>query len=646
MAPVHETTTETVETTDPSGPSRPGGQVVAVRVLRHVVLPILVTALLAVVVSRGVELIHVQTEPWMEPDERWESLPPQLLTLAALVTWPFVALLFAVTGSMWATAILSLAAGAVIGFADYQKMSQRGEPLFPTDVEYLSDAGMLFSTTGVSPVVAVLLVLLVLGGLTAVVVVAWRRRRPRARAERWLRWGLRGALAVAGVAGIVVISGFNTSGNPLRQAYEDIPITWAEWNQVQNYAQNGFVAGALYNLPTAAMERPADYSEERMAELAQTYTELAQQANNSRQAGVLDDANVVVILGESFTDPTRLEGVEAAEDPIPFTRSLMAETTSGTMLSSGYGGGTANVEFEVLTSMALANFQPQMHAPYPMLVPHHERFPSIVDRLSDDHEALAIHPYSPGFYRRETVYPILGFDRATFWDTIGHRDKIEDDDHISDAATYTELLDELRATAAPMIANVVTMQNHSPYDGLFSDPIEVTGELSDSQAETAGHYLRGLRHSDDAMAGLISELEELDEKTIVLFYGDHLPAMWPDAVEDRNDEQTLHETPWFVWANFDTTEVEPPEVLGPNYLAGQLLDTANAPLTPFDALLAELSGELAADQAGRMLDAQGAPITAETLSARGQELLEDYRLVQYDLAVGQRFAMDSMLEVP
>ncbi len=614
------------------------------RVLRSVVLPVAVSVLLAVVVARGVELVHVQTEPWQEPAERWASLPSRIHLLGALTVWPFVAVLLAVTGSMVATAVLALAAGAVVAVADYQKMTLRGEPLFPTDVGYLTSPRLLLESAGISPWLAVGAVALVVAALTAVGVLAWRRRGARPRAERRLRLATRAVLGAAGIAGIVVVSGFPAPGNPLREAYEDIPLTWADWNQVQNYAQNGFVAGALYNLPGPAMERPEGYGPERMDELVATYTQAAADANEGRAAGVLDDANVVVVLGESFADPTHLAGVEVAEDPIPFTRSLMAQTPSGTMLSSGYGGGTANVEFEVLTGMTVAGFQPQMHAPYPMLVPHYEQFPSMVDRLAAGHGTLTVHPYSPGFYRRQDVYPRLGFERSIFWDTIGHRDKVGNDQHISDAATYSEVLDQLAAARSPLLVNVVTMQNHSPYAGTFPDPIEVSGDFDADAAAKIGGYLRGLRHADDALAELVAGLEALDERTVVLFYGDHQPALWPESVTSVNDDQTLHETPWFVWANFELADATAPPVLGPNHLLTQLVAASGARLSPFDALLVELSQEVAAEEGGIVLDGQGQRVTE--LSPRAQELLHDYRLVQYDLSVGERYGLESLFQVP
>ena len=75
--------------------------------------------------------------------------------------------------------------------------------------------------------------------------------------------------------------------------------------------------------------------------------------------------NVVVVLSEALSDPTLVPGVGLDEDPIPFTRRLMATTTSGAMLSPQVGGGTANMEFEALTGLSLSQCQAQLTSPYP-----------------------------------------------------------------------------------------------------------------------------------------------------------------------------------------------------------------------------------------------------------------------------------------
>jgi hypothetical protein len=194
---------------------------------------------------------------------------------------------------------------------------------------------------------------------------------------------------------------------------------------------------------------------------------------------------------------------------------------------------------------------------------------------------------------------------------------------------------------------VVTMQNHRPYEGKYDEPIQVDGAMAPMEQRMVGQYLRGLRYSDEAVEQLVTDLEGLDERTIVLFYGDHSPAVWSNQVWARNGGQAMYETPWFVWANFETAPVDPGATyLGPNHLLNQLKAAANAPVTPYDAMLAQIAEEVPAAERGLMLDPQGHQITADDLSPRAHQLLEDYRLVQYDLSVGKGFAEDELFEVP
>ncbi|WP_043501752.1 LTA synthase family protein [Georgenia sp. SUBG003] len=572
----------------------------------------------AVVVTMILELVHVQTDVWIAPLERVDTWQADQLALEVMVVWAVVALLHALVGRLWLAAAVSVVVAGVIAFADYQKMLMRGEPLYPTDIEYLKDAGLLLNSIGVNPAYVLVGLLAVALLVASAVVLTFRRSarragsaRPAQPARPPLRRRLRAlaprimvGLVAAGVLAAAVT--FNEDGNPLRAVWERSGPTWARWNQVENYAENGFVSGLLYNMPGTAMERPDDYSRATMQQIADRYAAVAAETNTTRDPQALADTNVVVVLSESFTDPTRLRGVEVSEDPIPFTRALMERNPSGTMLSSDYGGGTANVEFEVLTGLSLNNFREQMHTPYQMLVPYEDDFPSLLRSIGTEHDAIAIHPYQRNFYKRDEVYETFGFSRAAFEHDMADAALVEDNPYISDAGTFTRVVDELRASEDPMVVNVVTMQNHRPYAGKYDDPIRVDGQMPAIQQSNLGQYVRGLRYSDEAVEQLVTDLEALDERTIVLYYGDHSPAVWSDQVWALNQGQTMYETPWFVWANFETAAVDPgAELLGPNHLFNQVLSAANAPVTPYDALLAQLSEEVPAAERGIMLDPQG-----------------------------------------
>ncbi|MCK6211741.1 LTA synthase family protein [Georgenia sp. EYE_87] len=599
----------------------------------------------AVVLTIGLELSHAATGASGDPFGHVNALPIGRLALNCLVVWAVVALVQGVTGRFLVTGALSLAAGVVIAFADVSKMRLRDEPVYPTDVSYLRDLGLLLDSAGVDQEVAIVVGALLVGGVAVSLLRRLRSVTRRRLPGRLPSYVARATTAVLAVGALVVAAGFNEPGNALREVYERTDPVWLHWDQPRNYATNGFLAGTLYNLPASPMQRPAGYDEKTMDEIADRYGELASAINAGRNPDALRDTNVVIVLNETFADPSRLP-IRMSEDPIPFTRSLMENNTSGSTVASGYGGGTANVEFEVLTGMAQTNFRPQLHTPFQTLLPHHATFPSFVRSLGDGRQTLSVHPFVSTFYRRDAVYPALGFDRSKFRDDMKHTGRISDRGQVSDAATYDEVVAELRAAGEPMLVNVVTMQNHRPYSGLYSDPVAVEGEMSDAERAEIGQYLRGLRHSDQAIEQLVSDLEQMDERTIVLLYGDHLASLWPESVKAAVPEQTLFETPYVVWANFPTRKLDTAPTLGPNFLVNQMLAAADAPITPFNALLAELENEVSAVERTLTLGPDGQQIAAADLPPRALELLEDYQMVQYDLAVGRRYAEAALFDVP
>src|SRR5690606_6445027 len=132
-------------------------------------------------------------------------------------------------------------------------------------------------------------------------------------------------------------------------------------------------------------------------------------------------------------DPTQLKGFDLERDPIPRTRALMGQTMSGQMLAQMYGGGTANMGFEALTGQSLGLFRAQMLSPYQMLVPEYPDYPSAVGWFRNNgHDAIAVHPYRVGMYKREQVYERFGFESFIHEKTISEKKRIDDNPYISD----------------------------------------------------------------------------------------------------------------------------------------------------------------------------------------------------------------------
>lgn len=605
------------------------------------------TGLLAVLCNLVLEvsrLIGVDGYPW-----RFKTLTyAPMFLLGCLVVWLLVGLVHAVGGRLWVTSVVMASATAVVAVADHEKVRLLREPVYPSDWEFARNVTFLADMVG--PRVVVLLVLAVL--VMALVAVAavravgrrMARRGPTAPLGRRSRLLLRIGTGSLCLLSIGYLGGFNSPGNAARGTYDALGATWRPWSQQRNYLGNGFVGGFLYNMPVPSMPRPEGYGAAEMDRIAKRYVRAADRINEHRDPDGLAGVNVVMVLSESFTDPTALEGVHLDQDPIPFTRQLMGSTMSGRMLAQNIGGGTANMEFEVLTGMSMSQLPPQLRVPYQRLVPKYATFPSAVDWFTrSGHRAIAVHPFTTEMYRRREVYRAFGFEEFVHDRTMHDRTVSGDDGYISDAAAFGEVQRRLRAAPEPLFVNLVTMQNHVPYSDRYDDPVPVTGPDGEPMEET-GQYLRGLTHSDDALRDFIGRLNRSDEKTAVVYYGDHLPGTYPDSVFAANTKRATHETPFFVWANFPGPDDAQPTT-SPIHFVDLLLERSGTAVPPYYALLTELRRAVPAIDSGMIIDGSDRLVPPGALSARARRLLLDYRLVQYDLAVGERYTEDVMFGV-
>ena len=256
------------------------------------------------------------------------------------------------------------------------------------------------------------------------------------------------------------------------------------------------------------------------------------------------------------------------------------------------------------------------------------------------HRAIAIHPYFTGMYQRQKVYDNLGFDEFVHDTTMQSQKKIERGEFISDESAFGEVLHQISTNEQPAFINLVTMQNHVPVTGSYEKPLPVNG-VEKQQAERAGQYARGLIYTDVALADMLSSLEENEEPTYVVFYGDHQPGIYNDEVVDRNPGIGMYQTPCFIWSNQGTEPVAAP-LTSPTMFLPMLFEMAGAQVPPYYALLDAVRGEVPAMEQGKFFDAEGTEYDEGSFTPWAKELLHDMALVQYDFSIGQRYAVDDM----
>ncbi|WP_240724965.1 sulfatase-like hydrolase/transferase, partial [Onishia niordana] len=73
------------------------------------------------------------------------------------------------------------------------------------------------------------------------------------------------------------------------------------------------------------------------------------------------------------------------------------------------------------------------------------------------------------------------------------------------------------------------MQNHMPYTSYSgSSTITASGEgYSEAQNKLLENYVRKISDTDKATKEFLTELEKIDKKITLVFYGDHLSNVFP-----------------------------------------------------------------------------------------------------------------------
>lgn len=523
---------------------------------------------------------------------------------------------------------LMIGSSTVVGFLTYEKMVQREEPLYPADFKMALEVDFLLKM--VSPLtIFIILASLVLVALLVIQLIKNHSIK--------LSTPTRVVLFVITSLGLFYTGQFQEPGNLIKHAY-DRTAKWIPYSQRMNYYNTGFVAGFLYNLPSDPMVKPNDLDEKELTALFTKYQAVANEINANRENKQIE-SNVIYIMNESFVDPLVLNRADASFDPIPFTRKLAEQVRSGTMLSQGYGGGTANIEFEALTGFSMEPFAVNISTPFTQFLPKMSHFPSIVSRMkAAGHSTFATHPFNTSMYKRRDNYQILGFEQFYYDETMTYHNKVDNNPYISDASAYQEILRHMKKSDGYDFSHLVTMQNHTPFKGKYSNTpsFQETGFVN----KEINQYHRDLMESDRALEKFLIAIEAWQEPVTVVFWGDHWPNVFGEAIKRENGD-LLSRTPALIFGNHELSESKW-DIVSPIYFMPELWEALDTKVTPFEALLMTMRVELPAFEKGMYYLSDGSFVqTREELPRNVQAILKEYDWVMYDTTTGSHQLEDS-----
>lgn len=408
--------------------------------------------------------------------------------------------------------------------------------------------------------------------------------------------------------------------------------------------KNGFIVQFIEGYRSSRIAPPEGYSEEKVESLTESYR---------AQEDVPEELpNIIVIMNESFSDLRYYGKMDTDIEVMPFIDSLSENTVKGFALSSVFGGNTANSEWEFLTGNTMA-FMPVGTVPYQMYLNTDEA--SLTRLLKNyGYETAAFHPYESSGWLRKQAWLHLGFEECYFiedFDTSDPEDIVNL--KLKDKANYRRMLQYVdeKGTGKPLFLFNVTIQNHTGgYHEAESElgyKVHLLGDAEGKYNYVEG-YLTMMHESDAALQYLIEELEQRDEKWVVMMFGDHqvdfghgneyLETISGKSMDGRTEaeREDLYTIPYLIWANYDidTDAVNTTERTSINYLSTRLLQTLHIPGSGYQAFLDSLSEEYPAINAKGAFLKNGEFLPLSELNGITEGSLQDYRILQYENIFG------------
>lgn len=574
----------------------------------------------------------------------------------------------------WTASIVILAVGIIVAAIEHFKVEIRYEAILPADLGFLGpNTGNMLTFIPAGAHVTILVALGAFAVLLALILVLrhFDGRKGRMIRTDNLSLNLTSRLILLLLPILVFalycihVSTTDSLANKFSRALGDTP---SMWDSVYDAQRNGPLVAFTRQLNPKIMDKPSNYSEETMKKVAARYQKEAETINASRTNN-LTDSTVVYVLSESFSDPSRVPGLKTNKDSMPNIRKIKAGTTSGLMLSSGYGGGTANLEYMGLSGLSMANFESSLSSPYQQLVPSQHWTPTINQLWGAPVNSLGYHSYESSMYSRATNYKKFGFSHfytLTGPDVIKYQDKIDESPYVSDKSSYDSALEGIKSGKTNKFIQIITMQNHMPYHEWYENN-DYTAEsttgtpLGDDEQQSIETYQKGVEITDQATQEFLNELDALDKPVTVVFYGDHLPGIYSSASEDDNNSLALHLTDYFIWSNKASSsqgnKASDAAYSSPNFFVAQAADHMNAKVSPYLAFLTEMHSKIAAmeppvvnkiqgwdripEGQNSYLDQNGNPMSTDDFDKETKQLLADYKLIQYDITAGKNYLKDT-----
>lgn len=609
----------------------------------------------------------------------FSALGGAALWLNALFLALLVLTLSFLTHSLFAGNLTVGFVAVILAFVNYFKVSITSIPLTVGDLALAGQVGNIAALNQDSLRLSPVHILAILCAVVWLVLMFFAARLLRLP---W-RWSLVGAAAGALVFFLAFWVGLDPVALEPLGARSDLFLPPSAVNSACGMPL-GLWRG-LYGLVHPDSALAGEYSETYMEDVVRQTESFVSDGSAAVQRR---QPNIIMVLSESFFDPTTLPGVTYDRDPVAEFHALQQEGVSGAFYSRDFGSGTCNVELEIFTGINsgllagedLYSWDPEIFS----------RLPAVPLLLrGEGYRTSLLHMFNDGIYNRTELFSGLGFDNMYFsgdlaaiyppaaqaesyWEYMATRivGGGYSDDLMADVLCSQYELLKADGTG-PLFLYASSIENHTPYKADKYSPEELTVDPHSALTGQAADYLlcisQGSADASASLGKLTDYFRNVEEPTVIVFFGDHRPSlvltdggtlysalgMVPaDSGQwTPEDSAAIHRTDYLIWSNDpDYLPGEPGSRTDTscNFLGTTLLNLAGARKPLFWQLVDKLSDY-------RVMDAMwlhigvGQPPSYERLSYSDGEAgagLALWRALIWDTVFGEQYVTAQVGALP
>lgn len=343
------------------------------------------------------------------------------------------------------------------------------------------------------------------------------------------------------------------------------------WLATRQSQIRGLIYPFIYSSTEITNSIPAGYDEQQTKDILSQYS----------YSDIPSDkkVNVIAVMLEAYNDFSKFRTIDFVEDVYKDLHDIQKNSLSGDIVVSIFGGGTIVTERNFLTGY--------YHFPT-----FRSKTNSYVSYFKEQgYVTEAMHPMYGSFYNRYTANINMGFDE--YYNYENFYSSIQKVWFVSDSTffgTITDRLEEVNKMGEAYFNFSVTYQNHGPYSDETSCGTYIKNKgYSDSAYNTFSCYLQGIKNTNSALKDLVSFLDNYDEPTVLIFFGDHNPYLGEDNYTykelginfDFNSVDgflNYYSVPYVIHANgaakeiFDKSFVGKASTISPVFLMNELFD--------------------------------------------------------------------------